>query len=148
MSSMADGTTAEDLRARLHEQGLRLTPQRRLVLDAVTRLRHATPEAVSAEVRRTDPGLNASTVYRTLELLERLGLVRHTHLGSGPATYHAGDDAGHLHLVCEGCGRVEEADVALAADLVGRLHAVSGFEPDVGHMAISGRCRECAGQPR
>jgi len=134
----------EDLRERLHEQGLRLTPQRRLVLDAVEQLRHATPEAVYAQVRRTEPGLNPSTVYRTLELLERLGLVRHTHLGAGPATYHAGDDAGHLHLVCESCGRVTEADVALADTLVGSLRAAHGFEPDVEHMAISGRCADCA----
>src|SRR6476659_1455421 len=141
-------STADDLRSRLHEEGLRLTPQRRLVLDAVTRLRHATPEGVYAEVRRTEPGVNASTVYRTLELLERLGLVRHTHLGSGPPTSHAGDDHGHLHLVCEGCGRVEEADVTLATDLVGRLRAASGFEPDVEHMAISGRCRDCAAARR
>jgi Fur family transcriptional regulator, ferric uptake regulator len=141
-------STADDLRSRLHEQGLRLTPQRRLVLDAVTRLRHATPEAVYAEVRSTEPGLNASTVYRTLELLERLGLVRHTHLGSGPATYHAGDDHGHLHLVCEVCGRVDEADAALATDLVGRLRTARGFEPDVEHMAISGRCRDCLAADR
>jgi Fur family ferric uptake transcriptional regulator len=137
-------TTSDTLRYRLHEEGLRLTPQRRLVLDAVVRLQHATPEAVYADVRRTEPGLNASTVYRTLELLERLGLVRHTHLGSGPVTYHAADDSGHLHLVCESCGRVTEASTEHAADLVGRLRAAHGFQPDVEHMAISGRCAECA----
>ena len=65
-------------------------------------------------------------------------------LGAGPATYHAGDDTGHLHLVCESCGRVTEADVDLASGLVGSLRAAYGFQPDVEHMAISGRCADCA----
>jgi Fur family ferric uptake transcriptional regulator len=136
--------SSADLRARLHEHGLRVTPQRELVLAAVTRLGHATPEDISTEVHNIDPGLNPSTVYRTLELYERLGLIRHTHLGPGAATYHAGDDRGHLHLVCESCGTVTEASSSLAAGLVGRLRAVHGFSPDVEHMAISGTCADCA----
>ncbi len=136
---MADGT----LREQLHDKGLRMTPQRQLVLDAVTRLGHATPEAVCAEVARTDPGVNPSTVYRTLDLFERLGVVRHAHLGSGAATYHPGDESAHLHLVCESCGRVTEADVGLADDLAGSLRRAHGFVPDVAHMAISGTCADC-----
>ena len=103
-----------------------MTPQRQLVLDAVIRLGHATPEAVCAEVARADPGVNPSTVYRTLELFERLGVIRHTHLGPGAATYHRGDESAHLHLVCESCGAVTEADVALADELVGRLRESTG----------------------
>lgn len=135
--------TPEQLRERLHEHGLRLTPQRLLVLDAVQRLGHATPESVWSEVRQGDPDLNASTVYRTLDLFERLGVIRHMHLGSGPSTYHSGGGAPHLHLVCESCGAVTEGDVELASGLVGRLREVHGFSPDVEHMAISGRCAAC-----
>ena len=80
---------------------------------------------------------------QTLRKYERLGLIRHTHLGPGAATYHAGDDRGHLHLVCESCGTVTEASSSLAAGLVGRLRAVHGFSPDVEHMAISGTCADC-----
>jgi Fur family ferric uptake transcriptional regulator len=138
----AAGTEAE-LRARLHERGLRLTPQRALVLDAVARLGHATPDAIGAEVQRIDPNVNISTVYRTLELLEELGLVRHAHLGPGAATYHPADDHAHLHLVCHGCGRVTEAEVGLAAELAGRVRASHGFTVDVEHMAISGWCPAC-----
>ncbi len=136
------------LRERLHSEGLRMTPQRQIVLDAVTALGHATPEAVCAEVTRTDPGVNPSTVYRTLELFERLGVIRHAHLGPGAATYHPGDETAHLHLVCESCGRVTEADLGLADQLVGRLAQVHGFTPDVGHMAISGTCAACAAAAR
>ena len=70
----------------LHEKGLRLTPQRELVLSAVRSLGHATPEEVAEKVRSTHPGINLSTVYRNLETLENVGLVQHTHLGHGGAT--------------------------------------------------------------
>jgi Fur family ferric uptake transcriptional regulator len=134
-----------DLRAQLHAYGLRATSQRVLVLAAVRRLGHGTPEAISSAVRATDPGLNPSTVYRTLDLYERVGLIRHTHLGPGAATYHAADDRGHLHLVCEVCGAVDEVPSSLAAGLVGSLRTVHGFQPDVEHMAITGTCAQCAG---
>ena len=78
---------------------------------------HGTPDEICAEVQRTAPGVNLSTVYRTLELLEELALVTHAHLGHGAPTYHAaGGD--HLHLVCRDCGAVTETDVELADALV------------------------------
>ena len=81
----------------------RLTPQRELVLSAVRALGHATPEEVAEKVRQTHPGINLSTVYRNLETLENVGLVQHTHLGHGGATYHAAEELTHLHLVCDIC---------------------------------------------
>ncbi len=65
---------------RLRERGYRLTAQRELVLAAVEELRHATPDEVHAHVHTRAPTLNLSTVYRNLEVLEELGLVRHAHL--------------------------------------------------------------------
>jgi Fur family transcriptional regulator, ferric uptake regulator len=134
-----------DLRDRLHQRGLRVTPQRQLVLEAIDRLGHATPDAVCAEVQSVASGVNLSTIYRTLELFEKLGLVRHAHLGSGSATYHSAAAAAHLHLVCDACGAVDEADINVAQDLVGRLRSTHGFTPDVEHMAISGLCAACSG---
>ena len=76
-----------DLRSRLRDSGYRLTPQRELILAAVEKLGHATPDEVLAEVREHSSAVNASTVYRTLEVLEGLGLVRHAHLsGRRPTT--------------------------------------------------------------
>ena len=69
-----------DWREKLREKGYRLTPQRELILDAVDTLGHATPDEVLAEVRKKSSAVNVSTVYRTLEVLEELGLVRHAHL--------------------------------------------------------------------
>ena len=92
---MVDRTNNE-----LRDKGLRLTPQRELVLKAVRELGHATPEEVAEQVKKTHPGINLSTVYRNLETLENVGLVQHTHLGHGGATYHAAEELTHLHLVC------------------------------------------------
>jgi Fur family ferric uptake transcriptional regulator len=142
------GTTADEsprdgLGAELRAKGYRLTPQRQLVLEAVTALGHATPDEVAEAVRRTASGVNISTVYRTLELLEELGLVSHTHLGHGAPTYHSTDDADHVHLVCRDCGSVTETVPAVVADVVDRLAADEGFAADVRHLAIFGRCRSC-----
>jgi Fur family ferric uptake transcriptional regulator len=135
-----DATWQAELRAR----GYRLTPQRQLVLEAVGDLGHGTPEEIASAVRRTASGVNISTVYRTLELLEEIGLVRHTHLGHGAPTYSVVGDDDHVHLVCRDCEAVEEASTALVQDLVARLAAEKGFTVDVGHVALFGRCRTCA----
>ena len=137
-----------DWRQLLRARGYRLTPQRELVLDAVSRLGHATPDDVCAEVRRTARGVNISTVYRTLELLEELELVEHTHLGHGAPTYSPVGEVDHLHLVCRDCGGVTEADVTVADALVGSLRAEHGFDTDVKHFAIYGRCAACTAAAR
>jgi Fur family ferric uptake transcriptional regulator len=137
---------AAPLAERLRERGLRLTPQRHQVLAAVAALDHATPEAIGARLREAaGPGGAApdtSTVYRTLELLERLGLVWHTHLGKGAPIYHAAEHP-HLHVVCQSCGEVASADPSLLEGAAERLAAEFGFTVDVGHVALSGTCRAC-----
>jgi Fur family ferric uptake transcriptional regulator len=87
--------------------------------------------------------VNLSTVYRTLELLEELELVSHTHLGHGAPIYHAAHERDHLHLVCGACGRIIEAAAVFADPLVERLRGEFGFETDVAHFALFGRCAEC-----
>ncbi|MCW2532663.1 MAG: Nickel uptake regulator, Fur family [Blastococcus sp.] len=137
---------AVPLAERLHARGLRLTSQRRSVLDAVAALEHATPEAIGSRLRElAGPGGTApdtSTVYRNLEVLERLGLVWHTHLGKGAPVYHAAEHP-HLHVVCQTCGSIASADPALLDGAAERLAADLGFTVDVGHVALSGTCRAC-----
>ncbi len=133
-----------DWQAELRARGYRLTPQRQLVLESVGELGHGTPEEIAGAVRRTAATVNISTVYRTLELLEQLGLVRHTHLGHGAPTYSVATDDDHVHLVCRDCGAVQEAGVDVLGGVVERLEAERGFRVDVGHLAVFGRCRECA----
>lgn len=129
----------------LRGRGLRATPQRRAVLDAVDALGHATAEQVAEHVdRSTDEDVSLSTVYRTLELLEDLGLVTHAHLEHGAPSYHSTRRSEHLHLVCRACGRVEEADVVHGYALARALERERGFVTDVRHLALHGTCRQCA----
>ena len=132
-----------DLTEELRAKGYRLTPARQLVLGAVIALEHATPDAICAEVQRTASSVNLSTVYRTLELLEELELVSHTHLGHGAPIYHAAHERDHLHLVCGACGKITEAAAGCADSLVERLRGEFGFETDVAHFALFGRCADC-----
>ncbi|QSR32894.1 transcriptional repressor [Nocardioides sp. S5] len=134
---------SDDLAARLREQGLRLTPQRQLILRAVEELGHATPDEVLAHVRSQVSSVNASTVYRTLEVLEELGLVRHTHLSDRAPTYHSTREHEHVHAVCRRCHAVRSYDPAVVAPLVAAL-GEDGFTVDVGHLAIFGVCADCA----
>jgi Fur family transcriptional regulator, ferric uptake regulator len=127
----------------LRARGLRATPQRRLVLNAVQALGHGTPEQVCDRVQQAVPSLSLSTVYRTLELLEDLGVVTHTHLGHGPATYHPAAHSDHLHLVCRRCGAVGEADVAHARALAAAVLAGQGFHTDLSHLSLHGVCAHC-----
>lgn len=130
------------LRRTLHERGMRMTPQRQLVLDAVRALQHATPEQVCHRVQQTTPTVNITTIYRALDLLEGLGLVRHTHLGHGAPVYSA-EAHEHLHLVCHHCGRVIERPTGLLDDVADRLRGECGFELDASHLALSGTCEQC-----
>jgi Fur family ferric uptake transcriptional regulator len=127
----------------LRAGGYRVTPQRQLILEAVTGLEHATPEEIFAQVRQTARGVNVSTVYRTLELLEQIGLVTHTHLGHGAPRYHLAAEAQHVHLVCQQCERVTQLDPAAVRSLVSSLDVEQGFETDVGHLTVFGRCAAC-----
>lgn len=127
----------------LRAKGYRLTPQRQLVLEAIGDLGHATPEDILSRVRATASGVNISTVYRTLDLLEELALVTHTHLGHGAPTYHVANDAEHVHLVCRSCGVVTEVSPDVVSATVERLAAGHGFAADVHHFAIFGQCANC-----
>lgn len=138
--------SAPDFRDRLKQAGYRLTPQRELVLRAVEELGHATPDEVLARVQADVSSVNASTVYRTLEMLDALGLVRHLHLTGRAPTYHSQADP-HFHLVCRGCQQVTSVPPAVAADFSDLLWRRYRFAPDVGHLTVFGACERCHDDP-
>jgi Fur family ferric uptake transcriptional regulator len=119
---------------------LRLTAQREQVLAAVRELGHGTPEQINEAVT----GVDLTTVYRTLELLEELGLVRHTHLGHGAPSYRPAEDD-HIHIVCHECGRVVDVPPDLVDRLEDRLRDERGFVLDRFHLTIFGSCADCTG---
>jgi Fur family ferric uptake transcriptional regulator len=134
----------QDWRQTLRDRGYRLTPQRELILNAVDTLGHATPDEVLAEVRTHSDAVNVSTVYRTLEVLEELGLVRHAHLADRAPTYHSVRDHEHFHLVCRNCRKVISVEPDVIEPLVIRLDADFSFTVDVGHLTVFGVCKECS----
>jgi Fur family ferric uptake transcriptional regulator len=131
------------LAEKLRERGLRLTPQRQLILEAVHGLGHATPEQIHHAVQERVAGVNITTVYRTLELLEELGLVTHTHLSHGSPTYHAAGEHQHVHLVCRNCGSIIEVAPEVLQPVTDRLREQRGFRVDIGHVALFGVCADC-----
>jgi Fur family ferric uptake transcriptional regulator len=137
-------TTVSDWQQRLRDSGHRLTPQRELVLAAVERLGHATPDEVYAEVRAHSEAINLSTVYRTLELLDDLGLIRHAHLTDRAPTYHAATGHEHAHLVCRRCKKVISVARGEVETALGPVVERHDFTPDYGHLTVFGLCADCA----
>ncbi|HZC27346.1 MAG TPA: Fur family transcriptional regulator [Actinopolymorphaceae bacterium] len=138
-----DSEPRDDLHDELRARGYRLTPQRQLVLEAVEELGHATPETVLSAVRQKARGVNMSTIYRTLELLEELQLVSHAHLGHGAPTYHSTSGPRHAHLVCRSCGRVTEVPPEAIEPLAASLREAYAFVTDVRHLTVFGDCADC-----
>jgi Fur family ferric uptake transcriptional regulator len=129
---------------RLRSSGLRWTPQRRTLIDVLRRREgHVTAIEIIARCRELDPTTTPSTVYRTLDMLENLGLVRHCHGPGGREEYHVLPDQVHGHMYCVGCGATWEIKPATAAEIVGALASDEGFAVDLSHVTISGRCQGC-----
>jgi len=136
----------EAIVAQLRGEGTRVTTARRLLLTMLLNATgHLTAEELLTSVRAMAPDIHASTIYRNLEELERLGVVVHTHLGHGAATYHLATKA-HGHLVCENCGAATEAAGDLFDELIASAKARHGFTLRPYHFAVLGLCAACAGQ--
>jgi Fur family ferric uptake transcriptional regulator len=132
-----------DVMGILRAQGLRMTPQRRAIVAEIMRTRgHISPTALARKVQGEMPGINASTVYRTLALLEEVGVLSHAHLEGG-AEYHRAEEAGHVHLTCSNCGAEDDLSLEEAQALSHLIERHREFLPDLTHFAISGLCAEC-----
>ena len=133
------------VRDRLRARGLRWTPQRRLILDVLGAADgHVTGADVVERCREKDANTTPSTVYRTLDVLEDLGYIRHSHSAAGREEFHVLPTAEHGHLECRACGGVLELEPGDVAAVVEPIRTRFGFVPDVGHLTISGVCAGCA----
>jgi Fur family ferric uptake transcriptional regulator len=127
----------------LRARGGRLTGPRRTILQVLFEAdRHLNAEELALAVQARAPEVHISTVYRNVEELQRLGVVVHTHLGHGPATYQLAALA-HGHFVCERCGAMLEAPDELWKGLATTVKARLGFSIDPHHFAMLGRCAAC-----
>ena len=135
-----------DVRQGLRARGLRWTPQRRVVLEVLAGFAgHVTGADLVDGCRALDPTTTPSTVYRTLDVLEEIGLVSHSHGREGRQEFHVNHAADHGHLVCSSCGRSWELNRTEVTPLVERLQRRRGFAVDVEHLTIEGRCADCRG---
>ncbi len=128
----------------LQEQGYRLTPQRLMVLEAIHSAEgHISAEEIYARVKARYPYANISTIYRTLELLEGLGLVVKTDFGEGYVRYHHAEKGLHHHLICRKCGKLINLTETAVLALKEALLRDYQFKASLGHLAIFGECQEC-----
>jgi Fur family transcriptional regulator, ferric uptake regulator len=138
--------TANEAVEALRSRGFRMTPQREAIVRAVFGAKsHVTAEAVHAAVRKRMRGVNMTTVYRTLQMLEDLGFVDHAHLGHEAATWTPAGRA-HQHLVCGSCGALAELPDGLLPPFVNEVERATGFSIDLTHFALTGTCRACQTQ--
>jgi Fur family ferric uptake transcriptional regulator len=129
---------------RLRDRGGRVTTARRALLAALVEADgHLTADDLATIVQREHPDIHLSTVYRTLDVLEKMDVVDHVHLGHGRAVYHLADEP-HQHLVCEVCGAVVEVPDSTFAELGAQLQEGYGFTIRPHHFAVLGRCTNCS----
>ena len=130
----------------LRTKGYKLTPQRKVILDILHHTNaHLTADDIYLKVKNRMPGVNRSTVYRTLELLESLKLVVKSELGISHV-YHHSEEGRHHHLVCRSCGRVVDCDDNILLPLESKLSKEYGFTADLHHHVIQGVCGRCLGK--
>lgn len=148
-SPVADAVDWSTVRDRLHAQGLRWTPQRRTLIEVLaTTDGHVTGAELVERCRAVDPATTPSTVYRTLDVLEGLGLVSHSHGVDGREEFHVRPAVIHGHLHCTDCGQAWDIPLDEARPLVDTLKRSRGFLVDVTHLSIAGTCARCADQAK
>ena len=132
------------IRDHFRSRGLRWTPQRRQILDVLDHTDgHITGGELVERCTALDPLTTPSTVYRTLRVLEELGVVRHAHGADGREEYHVRPASDHGHLYCRGCGSSWEIDEGTAAPTIRSLREARGFDVDLSHLTIVGLCADC-----
>lgn len=145
---LAPALAAADLDAAiaaLRAHGLRVSAARRLVLEALFAAEvPLSAEAIAAGLDGRLPRSELASVYRNLETLEAIGIVRHIHLGHGPGRYElAGRHDGWT--TCEACGRSTPLPSPALHAIRLAAREAAGFEPSFTHFALVGRCRDCRG---
>jgi Fur family ferric uptake transcriptional regulator len=134
----------EDYQRLIRQRGFRVTPQRQMILEAVRSGKgHSSPEQVYNRVVKKAPALNRATVYRTLEFLAEQHLITSTDVGTGGKVYEIAEQEPHHHLVCEGCGKIEQVGHGIVERAFRQVEREHGFKVTSNHLALFGLCSEC-----
>jgi Fe2+ or Zn2+ uptake regulation protein len=141
---IARAMAASDSHALLRRAGLRSTPQRQAVLDLLgDGHRHLTADDIWRAAASRHPSFNRSTAYRVLDQLCDAGIVQQTRFGDSAHFELAGAPERHYHLVCRGCGSIENLPSDGLAEITGRLARQHGFTVRSVDLTIEGECRSC-----
>lgn len=133
-----------ELVAELRERGIRMTPQRAIILQAIEELTgHVTAEEIYAAVQEINSYISLATVYRTLDMLKDLGLVAESNMGTTTTHYALRTHSDHHHAVCRICNRSIDLPLDYFESMAHRLDTEHHFVADVNHLVILGWCREC-----
>lgn len=128
----------------LKDRGMRVTPQRAIILEAIESLpSHMTAETIFDVVKSVNAYVSLATVYRTLDLLKELGLVTESHMGTGTAHYALRAHSTHHHAICRTCDQSLELPQDYLTPLTSQLEGDYGFVVDTNHMVIFGWCAAC-----
>ncbi len=132
----------ESNRRALNVTGLRATSQRALILEIIRR-GHLDADEIYRQARGKQPNISLSTVYRTLRMFKKLGLVEELHFDEEHHHYEVKPSAEHHHLVCLGCGRVVEFQYPLARLVKRNVTEAKDFEITGSEVRMTGYCSKC-----
>ncbi len=132
----------ESNRRALNATGLRATSQRSLILEII-RHGHLDADEIYRQARVKQPRLSLSTVYRTLQVLKKLGLVEELHFDETHHHYEVKPSSEHHHLVCLGCGKVVELEYPLSPKMKKNIAREKGFEVTGVEIRMTGYCSKC-----
>jgi Fur family ferric uptake transcriptional regulator len=136
-----------DYAARIRQGGFRLTPQRRIILDAICESSgHVTPDAIYTRVQARLPGVNRATVYRNLDFLCEMRLIVAARIGRHTVYEIAGAQP-HHHLICRACNRAIQLPHASLLTLFQDIEREHGFTVDMDHLTLFGLCPDCRSGP-
>jgi Fe2+ or Zn2+ uptake regulation protein len=142
-----DAALDAELTAALRARGHRVTLPRLLVHRHLRRRDgHVTPEQLHSELAPELPSLSPATIYGTLDLLDELGFVRRVSTPRGVTVYDA-RVAPHHHVICRGCGRIQDIEAPVDSAAAERAARGAGFTVDHGQLQLSGLCADCANGP-
>ena len=137
-----------DLKEELKKRGYKLTPQRRAIVDTIiiSEGKHLTAEEIYDEVKKDCPEIGLATVYRTILLLEEMGIIYKLDLEDGCSRYelaHEHENHRHHHLICNNCGKVFEVQDDLLDDLEQKIEKSYDFKIFDHSLKFFGLCKEC-----
>ncbi|MDX1520991.1 MAG: Fur family transcriptional regulator [Anaerolineae bacterium] len=143
-SNKQQGQTKSGLIDDLKTRGLRVTPQRAIILQALEDLNgHITAEEIYEVVQNVNPYISLATVYRTLDLLKELGLITESHMGTSTTHYALRTHGTHHHAVCRVCNVSIDLSNDLFEPVTRQLEERHGFIADTNHLVIFGWCKDC-----